>query len=366
MNNYCECQNSGFCERHQIKKNTRQFELCNGKADSPDCGAKYFIAWEQGQMGATAPNDPKTVGDDFCADRKRKPRPQKKRGAGDVVKALTDKLGIRQCGGCKKRQAVLNHVFPASYEPVRAAKFEGPVIRNLIYHVYPADEETWRSNVDQIVRRWSLFNGRKIVSISHDDQADALRVSAAFPDDAEFIITPNDPKRGDAASFLTPREKLESVEPNEITFYAHAKGVSRRGDQADASWSWATTMYEMLLDYPKIVRLALQNKTASLGLFMARGDFPSVTGHMHYPGTFFWFRHSQVFQRNWRYMLREFHGVESYLGFMLKEDGFAGLLNLDCEPSRLYRPAFWRDMQSKIDAWKLNQTIQYGAKQKQF
>tara|TARA_A100001037_G_scaffold298590_1_gene322594 strand:- start:845 stop:1003 length:159 start_codon:yes stop_codon:yes gene_type:complete len=37
------------------------------------------------------------------------------KGLGDTVKKITDKMGIKQCGACKKRQAKLNRLFP--YEP---------------------------------------------------------------------------------------------------------------------------------------------------------------------------------------------------------------------------------------------------------
>lgn len=37
---------------------------------------------------------------------------QKSVGVGDTIKKVTDKLGIKQCGGCKKRQALLNQMFP--------------------------------------------------------------------------------------------------------------------------------------------------------------------------------------------------------------------------------------------------------------
>ena len=33
-------------------------------------------------------------------------------GFGDTIKKVTDTLGIKQCGGCKKRQALLNQMFP--------------------------------------------------------------------------------------------------------------------------------------------------------------------------------------------------------------------------------------------------------------
>lgn len=37
---------------------------------------------------------------------------KKSKGFGDTIKKFTDKLGIKQCGGCKKRQQWLNKYFP--------------------------------------------------------------------------------------------------------------------------------------------------------------------------------------------------------------------------------------------------------------
>ena len=36
------------------------------------------------------------------------------RGFGDTIKKLTGKLGIRPCGGCRKRQKTLNKILPYS------------------------------------------------------------------------------------------------------------------------------------------------------------------------------------------------------------------------------------------------------------
>lgn len=43
----------------------------------------------------------------------RKPVPAlTSKGLGDTIKKVTDKLGIKQCGGCKKRQEALNRLVP--------------------------------------------------------------------------------------------------------------------------------------------------------------------------------------------------------------------------------------------------------------
>ena len=41
-----------------------------------------------------------------------KPKPQKSRGLGDTIAAVTTALGIPTCGGCKKRQEALNRLVP--------------------------------------------------------------------------------------------------------------------------------------------------------------------------------------------------------------------------------------------------------------
>ncbi len=78
MNNHCICEHAGFCKRHRINKTIREFELCKGVADTKDGGMKYWNAWEQGRLGATAPAEPVLNPDGFTKVRKtvqtRKPQ----------------------------------------------------------------------------------------------------------------------------------------------------------------------------------------------------------------------------------------------------------------------------------------------------
>ena len=46
----------------------------------------------------------------------KSPDPEKSKGLGDTIKKVTNKLGIKQCGGCKKRQEKLNRLFPYKKE----------------------------------------------------------------------------------------------------------------------------------------------------------------------------------------------------------------------------------------------------------
>jgi hypothetical protein len=42
---------------------------------------------------------------------------QKSKGLGDTIKKVTNAMGIKQCGGCKRRQEKLNRLFPYKEEP---------------------------------------------------------------------------------------------------------------------------------------------------------------------------------------------------------------------------------------------------------
>lgn len=46
---------------------------------------------------------------------KRAREPKKSRGLGDTIAKLTKAVGIKSCGGCKKRQEALNKLVP--YKP---------------------------------------------------------------------------------------------------------------------------------------------------------------------------------------------------------------------------------------------------------
>ena len=40
------------------------------------------------------------------------PESGESRGLGDTIKKVTNKLGVKQCGACKRRQLFLNKMFP--------------------------------------------------------------------------------------------------------------------------------------------------------------------------------------------------------------------------------------------------------------
>ena len=119
----CMCELAGYCERHKIRKHTRQFHLCKGVAGTPDCGFKYWRAWELGGMGATAVEDPVLVKNWACDEHETVTYPvsvtQPTPGLGDRVSAALALVGIteervtkwigRKCG-CGERRRKLNQL----------------------------------------------------------------------------------------------------------------------------------------------------------------------------------------------------------------------------------------------------------------
>lgn len=86
-NPHCTCPVAGFCQRHQIEKGQREHALCQGVADTADCGRKYWLAWERGKLGATAPEEPVLKPEGFC----------------EGERVAVSKAGC--CGGGKKKSA---------------------------------------------------------------------------------------------------------------------------------------------------------------------------------------------------------------------------------------------------------------------
>src|SRR6185436_2968273 len=83
--------------------------------------------------------------------------------------------------------------------PLKPIPFTGPVRRNLIYHVYPVrGNGVWQWNVAELLKRISLFNGKRVVAVATDEATDGLdEVKAAFANHAvEFIHVRNERRIG--------------------------------------------------------------------------------------------------------------------------------------------------------------------------
>jgi glycosyltransferase involved in cell wall biosynthesis len=228
-----------------------------------------------------------------------------------------------------------------------------PPTRHLLYHVYPKrGNGVWQANVAELLARWELFDGRKIISVAvgpETDSADA--VQAAFGrDEIEWIVAPNNKKLGEVPTFL---EKLSRLQPtsdrdrggppptSDVAFYAHTKGAAKHTLQSVAFRLWAKTMYAACLDdWDKVARF--------LRHWPLAGAFPKSAGHFaeptpwHYSGTFFWMRLADVFALpDWSQVSRNYAGVEMWPGQRFPRKQASCLLQRGGGEMNLYDANYW-------------------------
>jgi len=207
------------------------------------------------------------------------------------------------------------------FEPAVIATVTGqhvrprPMRRNLLYHVYAvAANDEWRLNVQELLAHWSVFNGRKIVGIASDNRTvPAAEVKADFGADPTIQWLPvwNDPRVGERPTFCTGLDLLRSIDPDEATYYAHAKGVTngcargvrpnRRHLIVPTVRRWRREMYARDLGGDAAARDNVLRAFPCSGTWFYRGNTGrhEEAGYgpawWHYAGTFFWINHAHYF-----------------------------------------------------------------------
>ncbi len=214
--------------------------------------------------------------------------------------------------------------------------------RNLLFHIWPVRGGTWRWNLDQLTRRIDLFNGRRIVGIVCDERSEPAEAvqEALAGHGCEFVVLPND-AHGEVATFSRMLPQVASTDADEVTFYAHAKGVKYEPQFPPAVRRWAEVQYAVMLDDWPALREQLQ-RFAMTGIFRKHGRFRNHqnVGDWHYSGTFFWMRHARVFSKPCLEVPRFYGGVEAWPGMHFSSDE-TGCLLLDHLKELPYQERFW-------------------------
>ncbi len=229
------------------------------------------------------------------------------------------------------------------------------MIRNLLFHMYPKKGSIWPWHVEQLLKYRDVWNGRKIITIALDDQTEDLKAvdSALAPLGAEIIIGKNDPALGETKFFIERLGLLESTNPDEATFYAHSKGVTRRKGLLAASKIWTQAMYTLNLESIPSVEAALA-RHGMVGCF--RHQIKHGGSLRCYAGTFFWIRHKALFSRNWKRIRRNsIYGVEGYPGIHFKWGELGAFTPDNLSPQWLYGGGVTEEL---IVEWKKYWSLQ--------
>ena len=214
------------------------------------------------------------------------------------------------------------------------------MLRNLLYNCCPLKgaEEVLRDNIERLCLydsfKPSIFNHRKIVIIKTGNELEDPDVVAplfASLGDVEFVLWPNDQKLQETAGFIEALGMLESTRKDEITFYAHTKGVGKaihlnipndvvniQEKHLVAVRQWRNRMYHECLNNVKRIDKVLQ-KHPACGCFFRLN--PRRKNVWMFSGTFWWVNHQRLFSKNWKKIEQIRGGVEYYLSglFTFKE-----------------------------------------------
>ena len=178
-------------------------------------------------------------------------------------------------------------------------------VRHLIYHVYPLKtNDVWRRNVRELLKRWPVFTGRKLIGVALDEATESIdEVKREFNSDtAEFYAITNSRVKRDGLSLEHLLPKV--VHEPGVTFFAQTKGVSTMCSQRGAG-RWRNLMYrELLDDIDKIDGLLTTHACVGTHRNMIRGnhlDFPSgEKTKWHFAGGFWWVNNADLAVMDWR------------------------------------------------------------------
>ncbi len=230
-------------------------------------------------------------------------------------------------------------------------------VRNLIYHILPVlDNDAWKRNISNLLKRIDLFNGRRIVAVaqgsigkqhygrtSYSNLASLDQVKREFRDQIDqFLVIDNVPTLCEVVSFPLLLEQVKSVHPNHVTFFGHSKGVVR--PKTSIVHHWTDTLYELNLDYPDLVLDQLA-KYSMVGSFKKNVKaFEGSRSTWHYSCTFFWFRNRDLFSKpNYSQIDQQWWGVESWPGCMFSRPESVCLFH-EGRQYNLYNSPYWRNV----------------------
>jgi len=214
--------------------------------------------------------------------------------------------------------------------------------RNLLFYIYPIRGSCWSWHFDRLTEYKEVFTGKRMIVIAKDERTEDIakvREQAAALRAQIFEVT-NDSKFGELNPFHEHLKYFESVNRDELLFYAHGKGVTHTWYRENVL-AWANGLYKMNLACPALIdKLAI--KYQAIGALRGKGSHGG--GSWHFSGTFFWLRHDGLFSSpKWRERYADRYGVEGFPGrvipfersFCLSPEGNFGNLYLKKLPAEL-------------------------------
>ena len=326
----CSCPEPGYCPNYDRQMLGRLHDICQGKVLPPEKCEAYRRNWNliAAVKGYTSPYACEHRGSQVSTTQCQTcdkstisvPVFSCPIHGKCVVSGTNDESQLRfsrELKTVKPPEIYQCNLCPDKYV-YRTGSFTGPVTRNLVYHLAPFGEQgAWQWNVRQLLKRLHVFTGKRVISVvTGSNSASLQQVQDVFGEAANSITWlnfTNDHNLREVVSFKPLFEQTQSLNPNEITFFAHTKGVTKPMNDGVTVHRWAEIMYETCLDYLPLVEQLLQ-KHPVVGSFKKIGAYfnPSRSS-WHYSGTFYWLRNLSVFRKkNWSEIDQTWWGTETW------------------------------------------------------
>lgn len=276
--------------------------------------------------------------------------------------------------------AAIESVVLQAIEETEAAERQVPFApqaasrRNLAMFLLPvAGNGVWQWHVQQIARRWKLFNGQKVLTLAQISTPTSL---PRRPEDRVFqtdnldivlgefrrngmewdavVTIENDVETREGAGFLQLLREVQSTDPAEATFFCHGKAACWSRDHIGVEW--ADAMYTLCLDHLPTIQQALRTHSMT-GAFKRYDAFRLPGNHCwHYSGSFYWMRHDQIFSGDWNQIEPHFASVESWPGLMIPSiQGHCLLLD---NAHDMYELPWWEQtVRPALAAWRAERGV---------
>ena len=208
---------------------------------------------------------------------------------------------------------------------------------NIIYHFSPIKNNMFDYHINKLRKYIPKFNNKRIVNIATGDglySPDYVKDKLSGLD-VQFFETPDSNEYRESLGFF---EKLlpavESLDTNEYTFFGHSKSNSDKR-QLDSYKRphrlWTEYCYNHnLSDIDGVVDKLQTYHT--YGIFKRTIGLETVASDSkwHYSGTFFWFKNSEIFNKDWKSKIDSGrYGTEAFLGRLIDDNNSYCAFNLN-------------------------------------
>jgi hypothetical protein len=229
-------------------------------------------------------------------------------------------------------------------------------MRHLLFHIYPLEtpggQKCLQWHLKQLQKSVALFDGQLIFAIvTGEGLLPPESVAKLLPSRAQILVRPNDPNFGESCTLPMLLAKAFTLEPSDVLFYAHSKGVTHvnKAQEAPTRW-WSLSMYRWLFSEEALAKLATHSCAGWLKFDGPHDCFPPWS-KWHYSGNFWWFRAADLYRQAWWLVPPTRFGAEAYPSTWASTEMAASLhsfpwrvLTRDDGLSHLYYRDFWEKL----------------------